>query len=93
MTNTKKILIETESHEIFIVRVNGKSGIRGFCPTCEAETEMLTLDEAVSLSRIATLEILGRVRDDGIHSLETASGHLLLCGKSLVKLEGDLNNV
>ena len=83
MPDAKKILIETESHEIYIFRVYGKSGIRGFCSECLAETEMLTLDEAVSLSSITALEILGSVRDGKIHSLETASGHLLICQTSI----------
>ena len=45
--------------------------------------EMLTLDEAVSLSGIATFEIVKQIGEKKIHFLETASGHLLICRKSL----------
>ncbi len=83
MSNARKILIETESHEIFIVRGDGKSEVRGFCEGCSAETELLTLDEAVSHGGSSTLEIMRRLNDGEIHFLETASGHLLICRKSL----------
>lgn len=80
--NTKKILIETESHEVFIVHAGGKSEVRGFCKGCSAETELLTLDEAVSHTGNAALEIMRRVNEGEIHFLETASGHLLICKNS-----------
>lgn len=86
MTNAKKILIETESHEVFIVRMNVKSKVRGFCPECKTEVVMLTIDEAVSVSNLSTIAILNQLRAGAIHSLETASGHLLICERSLTAL-------
>ena len=83
MPNTKRISITTDTSEIFIVRAKGKNAIRGFCFECAAESEMLTLDETVSLSGIATLEIVKQIGEKQIHFLETASGHLLICRKSL----------
>ncbi len=86
MTKPKKILITTDSREIFILRAKGKSEIRGFCADCGRETEMLSLDEAVSFSGIRTLEICRQISEGGggkIHFLETASGHLLVCRDSL----------
>ncbi len=83
MTNAKKILITTESHEIFIVRMNGKSHIRGFCPNCTFEVEILTLDEAVSFSAKHTRELIRQIETDAVHSIETTSGHLLVCQNSL----------
>lgn len=83
MTHAKKILITTESHEYFIVRAAGKSDVRGYCPQCKAETVLLTMDEAVSVSGAGTLEILKHIQESDTHYLETPSGHLLLCRESL----------
>ena len=85
MPKAKKILITTESSEIFILRVDGKKNIRGFCSDCAAETEMLTLDEAVSFSGITALEVLRSVESGRIHFQETANGHLLICVEALRK--------
>ncbi len=85
MKNAKKILITTESHEIFIVRVNRRSNIRGFCPDCAEEVELLTLDEAVSVSTRKTRELIREIEADAVHSIETLSGHLLLCRRSLLE--------
>ncbi len=82
LPKAKKYLITTEKHEIFIVR-NGHQAIRGFCPECANEAEMLNLDAAISVSGITALEILRRIEKSEIHFLETANGHLLLCRESL----------
>jgi hypothetical protein len=83
--NTKKILIETESHEIFIIRADGISNIQGFCKSCAGEVEILPLDASVILSGISAREMV-RLADDGlIHPIEAASGHLFICGPSLNK--------
>lgn len=89
MAIAKKILIETESHEIFIIRVNGKSDLRGFCKSCSADTELLTLDEAVAFSGVGTLDLVADAREGKVHYLETASGHLLICARSLEAVEGE----
>jgi hypothetical protein len=80
---TKKILIETECREVFIVRAGGKNELRGYCEGCCAEGELVTFDEAVSQSGMPTLEIFARVQIGEIHSCETARGHLLICLRSL----------
>ncbi len=83
MPNTKKILITTESREIFIARRGEQRTIRGFCETCAAEVEMLPLDEAVSFTGKSTLELIRLTEAGAIHPTETASGHLLVCQNSL----------
>lgn len=91
MTNTKKILITTESSEVFIVRFHGKSGVRGFCASCAAETDLLTLDEAVTFSGTGTREIVRQVESGEVHSIETSSGHLLICRSALAEfLKGEI---
>ena len=83
MTKAKKILITTESREVFIVRRDECRTIRGVCETCAAETEMLTLDEVVNLTGKSTLELIRLAESDAIHTIESASGHLLVCQNSL----------
>lgn len=79
MANAKKILITTETSEIFILRVNRQRAVTGFCAGCAAETELLTLDEAVSVSSRTALELIEGMRSGAVHYIETPSGHLLIC--------------
>lgn len=83
MTNIKKILITTKSRETFVVRHAGRQHHDGFCEICAAETEMLTLDETVSFTGASVWEIIRRIEAGAVHSIETASGHLLVCQNSL----------
>lgn len=83
MTDVKKILITTESHEVFIVRVSDKSDVRGFCSDCEHEVELLTLDQTVNRTGKTARELFRQIEAGEIHSIETASGHLLVCLDSL----------
>ena len=88
MTNSKKIVITTESREIVIVRRIAERGFQSYCGTCAAETEMLTLDQGVSCALTNTREMIRRIDEGRVHSLETPSGHLLICRNSL-ELIGD----
>lgn len=83
MTNAKKILITTESREVFIVRFNENSDMHGWCEACAADTKMLTLDNAVSFAGTPTRELIRQTDAGAIHSIETVGGHLLLCQNSL----------
>lgn len=83
MTNLKKILITTESHEIFILRTNSGSTISGFCAECKKDVPLFTLDEAVSFSALPTRELIRQAERGTVHAVETASGHLLVCRNSL----------
>lgn len=82
-SKAKKLLITTEKHEIFIVRMNGHRTIRGFCSDCETEVEMLTFDSAINFSGIGGRELIGKVWIGEIHVIETTNGHLLVCKNSL----------
>jgi hypothetical protein len=84
MTNSKKIFITTETSEVFIVRYAGKTDLLGFCARCASQTKILTLDEAVSYAGTHTRELIRRLDAGAVHSLETASGHLLFCQNSLI---------
>jgi hypothetical protein len=43
----KKILVTTESHEVFVIRRDRRYAVRGFCPVCCTEVELFYPDEEV----------------------------------------------
>lgn len=83
MTRAKKILITTESHEVFTLHVNSDRGAAGFCRSCDAEVEMLSLEQAVSLTHIHTRDLVRLVDAAEIHAIETNTGHYLVCADSV----------
>ena len=85
MKNAKKVLITSATSEIFIMRRGGQRTIRGFCPNCEREVEMLTLDEAVRVGGQSARVIVRRIEQGSLHFAETDNGHLLICAASLEK--------
>jgi len=92
MARTKKILITTESQEHFILRTFGREHAFGYCPKCDRETEMLTVDQAVSLCEVKTAEAVRLAEAGKIHSVETDSGHLLFCKVSATDWEEETRN-
>jgi|SRR5688500_15923294 len=86
-SKAKKIHITTESREIFIVRMNGKDTIRGYCESCAMEAEMFDLNSAVSFSGLGARDLIRQIAEGTIHSSEVASGHLLVCRNSLKKID------
>jgi hypothetical protein len=83
MAVSKKILITTESHEVFILRAGTSQSFRGFCAACGGEVELVTLDQAVSMSGISAKEIFRHAEADRIHTVETDRKHLLICSSSM----------
>jgi hypothetical protein len=90
MTVSKKILITTESREIFILRAGSKESLHGFCPGCGREVELLTLDQAVSISGTGAKELFWLVESGRIHAIETDTKHLLMCLASIADLDSNL---
>ena len=82
MTRAKKILITTESHEVFTLHINNEHGAAGFCHSCNAEVEMLSLEQAVSLTGIHTRDLVRLIDAAEIHAIETNTGHYLVCANS-----------
>ena len=82
-TKAKKLLITTERHELFIVHGNNGPGVNGFCTVCNSEVEMLTLDSVVTVTGMRTREVIARITNGEVHSIEAADGHLLVCRSSL----------
>jgi hypothetical protein len=83
MKKSKTISITTESREIFILYAAGRKRLRELCPECGQESEWLSLDEAANSTAHRTRELIGLIDSGLAHSSETASGHLLVCKRSL----------
>ena len=75
-------MITTESHEIFTLHIHGDRGAAGFCPACNTEVEMLSLEQAVLRTRIHTRDLVRLVDTSIIHAIETNTGHYLVCADS-----------
>lgn len=88
MANAKKIVITTESHETLILRLGSQKRAFGLCEQCRKEVEMLTVDQAVSISGVKTSELVRRIELGEIHGIETQSGHLLICSELLPDKKG-----
>jgi hypothetical protein len=83
MTNAKKILITTESHEMFIVRRRTATFSQHICPFCSTHVCGLTLDDARKFADLSFLELMRGIETAAIHAYEIESGPLLVCQKSL----------
>lgn len=78
----KKTTVQRETFERVRVLRRGVNS-RQFCAQCVADADFLTLDQAVSLTKIGMREMLQRIETQELHALETMSGHLLVCQNSL----------
>ena len=83
MAMAKKILITTESFETFVLQIDRKGKAFGHCIRCGRDIELLSIDQAVSGTGLKTSELVRRIESNEIHGIETGSGHLLICARSL----------
>ena len=85
--NAKKVLINTERHDVFVIHHQRPAAIVRFCPSCKEDVEMMSFDRAISYSRIPARRLISAADHGAIHSVETIDGHLLICKISLTKGE------
>jgi hypothetical protein len=74
-----EITIETER----MLYISSPRKVVGWCATCGAQTEMVTVDQAAILARVDARTIFRRVEAETLHFSETAAGSLLICPNSL----------
>ncbi len=86
MINAKKMLITTDSFERYSITVRSRKHAIGRCPACRHDVELMNVDEAVSVTGIRTSELIRRTETNEIHAIETDSGHLLICARSVHEL-------
>ncbi len=82
-----EILVETD--QVTVIRRAGKV-TRAWCPECEAETQMITPEEAAFVAKVNTRTIYRWLEVGEIHFLETYGGLVLLCSRSLLARASDL---
>src|SRR6185369_6615476 len=78
---TRTRVIVNTSELTLIRRVHGTA--QADCPQCGARVEMVTPEQAVTLTRIHWRAIYELVELGRVHFIETAEGHLLVCLQSL----------
>jgi hypothetical protein len=83
---TRAITVQTS--QLLIVRQRGKS-IREWCEACGKEISMVTLEQAVTITRRSSRELHSLIEAGQIHFAETAEGLVLICTNSLLKSNGE----
>lgn len=82
--SSKKITTVTRRrHEFFVLRRRFKFNL--FCQLCAADSEFVTIDDAVLFSGLTTREIVRQIETSELHFLETVRGHLFVCRASLME--------
>ncbi len=82
MRRTKtKTEITLEKRERTLIRLRCER--RVWCPTCAAQVQMFSSDEAARLTQTTARAIFRRVEAGELHFVEAGSGALLICSASL----------
>lgn len=72
--------------EIVVIRSGQARAVVDRCPRCAMTVEMLSIDSSVDLSGCGTRQLFEILEVGLVHSIESASGHLLVCRRSLEDL-------
>lgn len=74
-----EITIETDR----IVYFSSPRMVLSWCAACDAQVEMVPVDEAAILRRVNSRTIFRWAEEKQVHSCETGNGLLLICLSSL----------
>jgi hypothetical protein len=74
--------ITVRKSEVIVIQ-KSQGVILADCPQCNRHTEMLSAEQAVTLTGISSLNLFKLVESGQVHFLETSQGHLLICLESL----------
>ncbi|HEY0349239.1 MAG TPA: hypothetical protein VGC60_13900 [Pyrinomonadaceae bacterium] len=74
-----EITIETDR----MFYISSPRMVRSWCAACDAQVEMVPVDEAAILRHVNSRTVFRWVEDRQVHSSETANGLLLICLNSL----------
>ena len=78
MTNKKRTEITVETHEVTIIRTRGRLSV--FCEICQAEAQVFSPPQIVSVFRLELAEIKQLFQNKRIHFVGSTE---MLCGNSL----------
>jgi hypothetical protein len=81
MAKQTRINIETES----LLVLKGGSSLRGWCPRCQAEGEMIPIEGVAVISNLAPLAVQAWIESEELHHSRSADDAPLICLNSLLK--------
>jgi hypothetical protein len=81
MAKETKISIETDS----LMVMRGTVSLRGWCPECSAEREMIAFDGIWVISNLSPSEVQAWLESEAIHHSQAPDGTHLICLNSLLK--------
>ena len=83
MKAKKRLEIVWETHEITTISFNQNRRVTLFCQSCQSNTPHLSVVEAAAAANISETAVFRLAEAGRIHSTETESGALMICGDSL----------
>ncbi|MGO9939710.1 MAG: hypothetical protein ACLPH3_18745 [Terracidiphilus sp.] len=78
----KRTTITVETDSLLVLR--GRTLLRGWCPECGAEGEMIPLNEVGVISNLTPPEVEAWIESADLHHT-MADGHPLICLNSMLK--------
>ena len=81
MAKRTRITIETDS----LLVLRGRQLLRGWCPQCGAEADMIPLNEVGVVSNLAPSGVQAWMESSDLHCTRTADGASLICLNSMLK--------
>lgn len=81
MAKRTKVRIETDS----LLVLRARKSLRGWCPRCGAEAEMIPLNEVGVVSNLPSAEMQAWMESADLHCTRTADGTALICLNSMLK--------
>ena len=76
-----KITIETDS----LMVLRGRKPLRGWCPQCRAESEMIPLDDLGVVSNLHPADVRAWLESDDLHHTTAADGAHMICLNSMLR--------
>jgi len=77
----KRTEITIETERMFFISSPRK--VLGWCEACDAQSEMVSVDEVAIIRRVKSRTVFGWVEANKVHACESAQGLLLVCLNSL----------
>jgi hypothetical protein len=81
MAKKTRIMVETES----LLMLRGQRALRGWCPQCAAESEMIPFEGMEVVSNLSPAEVELWLESEEIHRSLAPNGDSLICFNSLLK--------
>lgn len=83
MKRRTEITVETD--RVIVVRRRREKSVTAWCMACDAESVMLTVNEAASVLGASSMNVFRWAEAGHLHWLETERGAVLICQNSLTR--------